>query len=128
MCALIESHVFILAFAAGAGQKVLVKVGGGHYLTFMNDRIMEKDSAGLLEALAGSTLFSSKLKDVALDECAVFVSRTPQEEELTEEERRTTELLYDNTIGSLAGTAPRVFIRVDVRAAGSGGECRCVWG
>jgi len=121
VCALIESHVFILAFAAGAGQKVLVKVGGGHYGTFAHDDIMGMDRTDLLVALAGSTFFSSKLKNVALDECDVFVSPVRQEQELTEAERRATALLDENTISSLAGAASPVFIRVELPR-----ECRRV--
>ena len=52
-----------------------MKVGGGLYRTFVKGGIMEMDGMGLLEALADSRGFS-KLKDLALDECAVFVSHS----------------------------------------------------
>jgi hypothetical protein len=122
--ALTETHVVVFAFA-GRADRVLVKVGSGLYRTFAHDGIMVMDSMGLLKALKNDEGFSASLKDVALNACRLFVSPTAQHE-LTEAERRATELLYDNTIGSLAGTASRVFIRVDVPAAGGGGECRRV--
>ncbi len=124
---------FIHFSACAAGQagenaaleKVFLVKVGGYYGTFAHEGIIKMDRMGLLEALADSRGFS-KLKNVALDECAVFVSRSPQEHELTEAERSATVLLYDNTIGSLVGDASRVFIRVDVPVAGGGGECCCV--
>jgi hypothetical protein len=102
-----------------------VKVGGGHYGTFVNGRIMEMDRAELLVALANSPLFS-KLKNVALDECAVFVGDFGGKVPALHEENAAKELEGADIIESLAGAAIRVFIRVDVPVAGGGGECRRV--
>jgi hypothetical protein len=124
--ALTETHVVVLAFAAGAGQKVLVKVGGGHYGVFAYGGIMEMERIGVLKALKTDEGFSASLKDVALNACRLFVSPTAQEDELSEEERRATELKEDFTIGSLAVSVSRVYIRVDLPVAGGGGECRRV--
>ncbi len=96
-----------------------MKIGGAPYRKFVHgDDILEMECTDLLVALAGSTFFSSALKDVVLNACAVFVSLFP------EENANATELLLDNTIGTLAGSASRVYIRVDLPVAGGGGECR----
>ena len=126
MGALTESHVVVFAFAAGRANAVLVKVGNsGRYRTFVNDGILEKDSMGLLKALKNDEGFS-KLKDVALDECAVFVGCFEGKVPALHEENAAKELEGADIIESLAGAATRVFIRVDVPVAGGGGECRRV--
>jgi hypothetical protein len=96
-------------------------VGGGHYRTFVNDGIMEKDSAGLLEALAGSTLFSSELTGVSLSKCDVLVGGFVGYSPTDAEEDAATALEGFMTIRTPAGTAPQVFIRVKLPR-----ECRSV--
>ncbi len=121
MGALTESHVVVLAFAAGAGQKVLVKVGGAPYATFVNDRIMGLDRMGVLRALKNDEGFAASLMDVALNGCDVFVGGFVGYSPTVEEEDAATALEGFMTISTPPRTAPQVFIRVNLPR-----ECRRV--
>ncbi len=86
---------------------------------------MGMDAADLLIALAESKVFANDLEGVKLGQCAVLVSHSPQEHELTEAERSATELKYDNTICILARGATKVFIRVELPPTAGEGSCPC---
>ena len=105
-----------------------VKVGSGYYSAFVDPALLNMTRMPLLKAVAKDEGFAVKLKEVALDDCKVFVhtKRIAGEEPPTEEEAVAKPLKGTNTIGVLAGDATTVFIRVELPAtAGTAGSCPC---
>ena len=105
-----------------------VKVGSGYYSAFVDPVLLNMTRMPLLEALSESKGFAVKLKGVALDDCAVFVhtKRMTGKVPTAEEESSATELVGADTIGSLAGDATMLFVRVELPAtAGTAGSCPC---
>ncbi len=105
-----------------------VKVGGGYYSAFVDPVLLNMTRMPLLEALSESKGFAASLKDKELDKCAVFVhtKRIAGKVPIAEEESSAMELVGADTIGSLAGDATVLFIRVELPAtAGSAGTCPC---
>ncbi len=106
----------------------LVKVGDGFYSDFEHPKLLGMRRMQLLEALSESKGFAVKLKGVALDDCKVFVhtKRIAGKVPIAEEESSSTEQVGADTIGSLAGDATVLFIRVELPAtAGTAGTCPC---
>jgi hypothetical protein len=102
-------------------RTVLVKVGGGKYLSFDDAEVESKTSGCLLEALAGTRAFESKLRHVALDECTVRVCasafiKAPS----TAEAAAARELEGGEVLGTLtAGLAGNLFIHVELPLVGA---------
>ena len=82
----------------------------------------------LLEALSESKGFANDLAGVKLGQCAVRVhtKRIAGKVPTAEEESSSTEQVGADTIGSLAGDATMLFVRVELPAtAGTAGSCPC---
>ena len=105
-----------------------VKVGSGYYSAFVDPALLNMTRMPLLKAVAKDEGFAVKLKGVALDDCKVFVhtKRIAGKVPTAEEESNATELVGADTIGSLAGDATMLFIRVELPGtAGTAGLCPC---
>jgi len=105
-----------------------VKVGSGYFSDFEHPELLGMRRMRLLEALSESKGFAASLKDKELDKCAVHVhtKRIAGKVPTAEEESSATELVGADTIGSLAGDATMLFIRVELPAtAGTAGSCPC---
>ena len=108
---------------------VLVKAGEGFYTRVKFGDVAGMDRADLLKALKHDEVFVVKLRDVALDDCAVHVCASASDEEPRAEDGRSTrELKGARTLGDLfpAGTVGNLFIHVQLKAgagAGASGEC-----
>ena len=104
----------------------LVKLGEKkRYYAFEHADLRGMHAMALLKALAKDEGFAASLKDKELDDCAVLVIKSAQEEAPTAaEEASAVELSGARTIGSVASGAAMLFIRVDLPATPSG-SCRC---
>ncbi len=103
-------------------------MGSGYYSAFVDPAILNMTRMPLLKAVAKDEGFSASLKDKELDKCKVCVHTKPiaGEEPTTEEEAVAKPLKGINTIGSLAGDATTLFIRVELPpTAGIEGSCQC---
>jgi len=105
-----------------------VKVGSGYYSAFVDPVLLSMTRMPLLEALSESKGFANDLAGVKLGQCSVHVhtKRIAGEEPTTEEEAVAKPLKGINTIGSLAGDATTLFVRVELpTTAGTAGSCPC---
>ncbi len=103
-------------------------MGSGYYSAFVDPVVLNMTRMPLLKAVAKDEGFSASLKDKELDKCAVHVhtKRIAGKVPTAEEESSAAELVGTDTIGSLAGDATMLFVRVELPAtAGTAGSCPC---
>ena len=107
-------------------KAVLVKVGGGQWLTFAHDNVQKLDASALLKALKRDEVFSVKLRDVALDDCIVSVFASASKKELSDAEASVKRKLegaetLDEVVGPMiTAELPYLYIHVELPAKG---EC-----
>ena len=117
-----------------AQRLVLVKVGEGLWSRVQTD-LSKEDRMSLLEMLAGTRAFAVKLRDVALDDCAVCVCASASNKApSTDEEASARQLEGGDSLGDLAADlAGNLFIHVQLpasraaAAAAAGGESVHNW-
>ncbi len=97
----------------------------GIYSDFDHPDLLKMRRMTLLKALAKDDGFAASLKDEKLDKSAVLVhtKRIAGKVPTAEEESSATELVGADTIGSLAGDATTLFIRVELPPLE--GSCQC---
>jgi hypothetical protein len=107
-------HVFTLAIGGTVPFPLLVKIDGGNYVPFKANTLA-MDQINILSALKADVAFSTHLKDVALDMCAVAALTTKGEKPTPAEEQDAKLLELDKTLDKLVGVPTEgalIFIHV----------------